>query len=126
MNPLMFVSATVIGSFSAYLAHKRGRNPYLWFSVGFLFGIFGIFAIFFATRQKEKTLKNPVKKEPVYTISGPRDKMWYYLDAQHTQQGPMSHDALLKALKETKINETTHVWNEEMTDWQRLKEILTI
>ncbi len=122
ISPLMIVSAVIIGSISAYLAHKRGRNPYLWFILGFLFGIFGIFAIFFTSPKKKEPL--PQKKVPVYSIHGPKDKFWYYLDSSHQQQGPMSHDALTIAWKNGKIDPSTYVWHEEMTDWKPLKETI--
>ena len=126
VSPLMIVSALAIGSFSAYLAHKRGKNPYLWFLIGFLFGIFGIFAIFFASGKKKKRTRAPVQPKPVPTIQGPTDKFWYYLDPSHQQLGPMSRDALSAAWKEGKIGPATYVWHEEMPNWKPLKETLSI
>lgn len=124
ISPLMIVSALAIGVLSAYLARKRGRNPYAWFSIGFLFGIFGIFAIFFASAKKKPSPISTTKSEPVFTIQGPIDKFWYYLDPTHQQQGPMSRDALSAAWKEGKVGLSTFVWHEEMTDWKPLKETL--
>ncbi len=123
VSPLMLITPIVIGSIAAYLAHKRDRNPYIWFTVGFLFGIFGIFAFFFATQKKVIT---PIPKErvPVFTIQGPKDKFWYYLDREQKQQGPISHAALASAWKQGNINEATLVWHEELTDWKPLKETL--
>lgn len=118
-NPLMIAIAPIIGAFSAYLAYRRGRNPYLWFIVGFLFGVFGIFAIFFATGPKKAKIP-PL--EPIYTIQGPTDKFWYYLDPTHQQQGPMSREALANAWKEGKIDLSTYVWHEELPEWKPLKE----
>lgn len=122
ISPLMVVSAVVIGGVSAYLAYKRGRNPYAWFAIGFFFGIFGIFAIFFASGKK-KPIPIP-KLEPVLTIQGPTDKFWYYLDPLNQQQGPMSRDAITIAWKEGKVDLSTFVWHEEMTDWKPLKDTL--
>lgn len=123
-SPLMLVSAAIIGSLSAYLAYKRGRNPYAWFAIGFLFGIFGIFAIFFAPGPKKKV--QPATPQPVYKIQGPIDKFWYFVDPSNQQQGPMSHDAITMAWKQGKIDTSTYVWNEEMSDWKPLKEILKV
>lgn len=124
ISPLMLISAFVFGLLSSFLAYKRGRNPYLWFFLGFLFGIFGIFAIFFATGEKKRAPHSERKGEPVFSIHGPLDKFWYYLDPSHQQQGPMSRDALNNAWKEGKIDSSTYVWNEEMTEWKPLKEMI--
>ncbi len=124
INPLMVLSALVMGSISAYLAYKRKRNPYACFAIGFLFGIFGIFAIFFAGGGKKKSVQVPPVPQPIFKIEGPSDKFWYYLDPSHQQQGPMSRDALTLAWKEGKVDLATYVWHEEMTDWKPLKDTL--
>lgn len=121
-NPLMLVSAAAFGSISSYLAYKRGRNPFTWFAIGFLFGIFGIFVIFFAAAKKAPA--PPQKREPVFAIQGPADKFWYYLDPQNNSQGPMSLEGLKAAWKEGKVGLSTYVWHEEMSDWKPLKETL--
>ncbi|EKE09273.1 MAG: hypothetical protein ACD_16C00199G0003 [uncultured bacterium] len=123
-NPLMLVSAAVMGCISAFLAYKRDRSPYLWFALGFLFGIFGIFAIFFFTTKKKQQLPNLPTKEPMLIIEGPTDKFWYYLDLTHKQKGPMSHQALTKAFKEGVVGPSTYIWNEEMPEWKLLKDAL--
>lgn len=122
INPLMIISALAMGAISAYLASKRGRNPYTWFAIGFLFGIFGIFAIFFAGGKKKAIIIPPA--EPVFTIHGPSDKFWYYLDPAHEQKGPMSRDGLTTAWRDGTVNLETYVWHEDMTDWKQLKDTL--
>jgi hypothetical protein len=121
-SPLMLVSATLCGGVSSYLAYKRGRNPFTWFAIGFLFGVFGIFAFFFASPPR-KPIPVP-KPEPVLTIHGPSDKFWYYLDLQNQQQGPMSLEGLKGAWKQGKVDLATYIWHEELTDWKPLKEVL--
>lgn len=130
---LPFTTATLVcgflmGVLSAYLAHRRGKNLYLWFSLGFLFGIFGILAIFFAPNPKKKESSSvaPVIQEPAPapSIQGPKDKFWYYLDPTHVQQGPVSFDALTTAWREGKITVSTYVWNEDLTDWKVLAELV--
>lgn len=123
ITPLTLVFSFLIGILSAYLAQKRGKNPYFWFAIGMVFGIFGIFAIFFADAKK-KPAATAVKPAPVFTIHGPADKFWYYLDPANQQQGPMSRDALSIAWKEGKIDLATYVWHEELPDWKPLKETL--
>jgi len=125
LSTAALISAFLIGALSAYIAYRRGRNPYIWFFVGFVFGIFGIMAIFFAPSGKKKAIpmaQPVVKPEPA--IQGPKDKFWYYLDLANQQHGPMSHDALTSAWKEGKVTLSTFVWNEDLVDWKPLKETL--
>ena len=113
----------IIGAISAFLAYKRQKNPYLWFAIGFFFGIFGIMAIFFAPRSIRKK-ESPVPAAPLPIIHGPTDKLWYYLDTAQAQQGPMSHHALTTAWREGKIDLSTYLWNEELTEWKPLGEFV--
>ena len=127
ISPAALIAACLIGGLSAYLSYRRGRNPYLWFFIGFLFGIFGIMAIFFAPLTKKKkgvASLQPTEIKPIPKIAGPKDKFWYYLDPSNQQQGPMSHDALTLAWKEGRIVPTSYVWNEELTDWKPLQELI--
>lgn len=124
LSPTALLIAAGIGALSAYIAHRRGRNPYIWFFVGFIFGILGIMAIFFAPSGKKKAAAAPIDAKPEPTIQGPKDKFWYYLDLSNQQQGPMSHDALTLAWKDGTVNSATLVWHEDLTDWKPLKETL--
>jgi hypothetical protein len=36
---------SVIAGFAAYVASQKGRNPIVWFIIGFLFSILGLIAI---------------------------------------------------------------------------------
>jgi len=106
------------GAVASYLAKRKGRNPYLWFFIGCFFGIFGIFAIFF--------LKNPQKKaaaaaEPVRKTLPLR--MWYYLDQNSQQVGPISTSALEGAWGEKKISPSTYVWHEGMENWKPWQDV---
>ncbi len=109
----------------------RGRNPYLWFGIGLLFGIFGLITLFLLppVRHKlavvasaaPKTLKTPPLEALHETHAG---KLWYYLDLQNTQYGPMSLNALGNAWLEGKVNLTTYVWHEDLTEWRPLADVL--
>ncbi len=109
-----------MGSLAAYVAIKKKYNPYLWFFIGFFFGIWGIFPIFFLNFKRKA---KPISRPPLLFPRGPIDKFWYYLDASHNQVGPLSHQAISKALGEGIISDNTYVWNEEMTDWKLLKDL---
>jgi len=127
ITPLTLLAALLTGALGAYLAYKRGRNPYIWFCIGSFFGILGAFAIFFAPSRK-KTLGNlqPISApETAQTLQGPSDKFWYYLNPEHQQIGPMSLEGLINAWRQGKISLTTYVWNEELPDWKPLQELIT-
>lgn len=109
------ISGLIMGSITAYLAYRQKRDIRFWFMLGFVLGIFGILAFFFMPKQ-------PPKEVPGPTIQGPVDKLWYYLDGAQQQKGPMSFDALSRALKEKKISLENYVWHEELPEWKLLKE----
>jgi len=124
LSTAAIISALLLGILSAYIAYRRGRNIYLWFFIGFVFGIFGILAIFFAPSDKKKAPILPVTRPPEPTIQGPKDKFWYYLDPANQQHGPMSHDALTLAWKDGKVTPASFVWHEDLSEWKTLKEML--
>ncbi len=124
--PSLFFVSSAVGLISGYLAHKRGKNPLLWFALGFLFGIFGIFAIFFAPKKKRPRARLQKPTTPKPYLDGPIGRFWYYLDPAHKQVGPMSYDLISKAWKEGKISPVTFVWHEEMTEWKPLQELIRV
>ena len=44
LSTTLLVSSAA-GLISGYLAYRRGKNPILWFLVGALFGLFGVFGL---------------------------------------------------------------------------------
>lgn len=121
----------IMGSISAYLAKKRGKNPLLWFILGTLLGVLGLFILFFMPKKKERA---PQATEPSNEVTidvtpqvkpSELEKFWYYLAAGNEQNGPMSFDALKRAFREGKISDATYVWNEEMEGWKRFGELFT-
>jgi hypothetical protein len=112
------------GLLSAYLAHKQKKNIYLWFSIGFGFGLLGIMALFFLHQQKKPIRKKGTNPIPLASIEGPKDKLWYYLDPTHNRKGPMSLEALTSEWRQGKVFSSTYVWNEELSDWKLLENFL--
>lgn len=106
-----------MGAISAYLAYRQKRNPYFWFAAGLFLGALGILAFFFIPKQVQEP-----KEVPGPILNGPVDKLWYYLDEERQQKGPMSFDALSRALKEGKVKLENYVWHEELPEWKPLKE----
>lgn len=106
------------GAIASYIAQKKGRNPYLWFGIGCFFGLLGILAIFFI---------KPVKKTLVTNLTPVRPslphRMWYYLDGQSQQFGPMSTNALQSAFREGKVSSASYVWHEGMQQWESFEKV---
>lgn len=122
----VFCLSILFGFISAYLAHRRGKNPYFWFLIGFVFGIFGVMAFFlgsfYQNRAKVDAEIPPPLPQPY--IEGPADRFWYYLDTTRQQQGPMSFDALTQAWKKGDVSTASFVWHEELTEWKPLQELI--
>ena len=92
-------------SLAAYLASRKGYNPLLWSVLGLLGGLIACYIIFILP-PKVKSLK---RATPEIQTEG---LVWYYLDHQHVQHGPMSYHSLLRHKKDI-----SYVWNETMKDW---------
>jgi hypothetical protein len=112
----------ILGVISAYLANREGKNPYLWFAIGTLLGIFAICLLFFLKHKKtQKTSPKPKQKTAPTLIKDSR--FWYYLDKKNTKSGPISFFKLQNLWHENKISPDTYVWTETFKDWKLLKEI---
>ncbi|MBS0653851.1 MAG: DUF4339 domain-containing protein [Verrucomicrobia bacterium] len=130
------IICTIIGAICYRYSKQRGRNPYTWFAIGLLFGVFGLIALFVMPPLNRprgaKKGKGPAI-EPLPTIfknnletldPSHTSKLWYYLDQENQQFGPMSLDALTNAWRDGKVHATTYVWNEVMENWKRFEEVL--
>jgi hypothetical protein len=121
--PTTILFSSIVGLISSYLAYRRGKSPITWFFIGALFGLLGVFALFFSMKQKKKQPSVPVALPEPY-LSGPSNKFWYYLDASNAQVGPMSHNGMISAWKQGTIPLTTLVWHEDLTEWKALQELI--
>lgn len=128
MNPALTIAIGLLtGAACAHYAKAQGRNPWRWFWVGFLFGVFGLLAIFFwpKTKKEPPAPAAPTAAPPALPPPAHADKLWYYLDEENQRHGPMSYTALRAALHEKKISEESYVWNEALDDWKRLGEAMS-
>jgi hypothetical protein len=113
--PLFWV---LIGAVCAYYAKARGRRPVGWFLVGLAVGAIGLLLLFLLPalppRRAMATPAVPPQRRP---------RFWYYLDAHNRQCGPVSFDALRRAVEGGEVIATTYVWNEELEGWRPLRDV---
>jgi hypothetical protein len=127
-SPTTLLISTLFGLMASYFAVRKKWNPYLWFFIGFIFGIFGLFAFFLSPQKKRRRRKSPQPKQqeaPKPILQGPADKLWFYLDTNHAQVGPISYSAMMKALHLGQISNNTYVWHENLEDWKKAEDLIT-
>ena len=125
---LTVVLSIFLGWGCSRIAKQRGRNPLNWFIGGIFFGVFAVITLFIlpSLKNKENNAALPLPIPPKLTALSPShaEKLWYFLDDEKAQFGPMSLDALSEAWHKGKIKETTYVWNELMENWQPFREVI--
>ncbi len=127
-----FIILLIVGSMTAYYANRKGKNPLLWFVLGMLIGLFAPLILFFLPSNK------PEEKFPTMSVSNPdpslaqlaspleippsieENKLWYYLDKDHQQMGPVSIIALRELWNRGQLELTSYVWSEGMDNWERV------
>lgn len=125
-----FVLGLLIGAITAYFAERRGRSPMVWFFVGALLGIFGLILVFILPSYAAKEVDEK-KGEPVVFVAAPpiapppviEEKLWYYLDQNHQQYGPVPYAQIKDLLDRQELTTDTYVWSEGMEDWKRISEL---
>lgn len=140
-NILTISMWVLFGCSCAYFAKKQKRNRYVWFFVGLLLGIFGLLLLLmlpmlerFFKKEEKKQPSTVVIDMPIEEKKGPSlstdpafaDILWYYLDENKAQVGPMSLQALERNWAEGKLQAATYVWNEKLSDWKTIGELFSI
>lgn len=127
---LTLVTNVMIAYACSRYAMRVRRNPTNWFIAGLLFGIFAIIVLYFLSRTRVAVVKPApqprivpqlITLEPAHA-----EKLWYFLDEQMTQFGPMSFNGLKRAWNEGKVRDQTYVWNEEMKNWKKFQEVIRL
>lgn len=110
--PILFVIFLLYGYFGTRMAKKRGRNEKAWFFLCFFFGLIGLAVLYFL---------KPLKKEIAVEVTAQETKpklLWYYLDGENKQIGPVSEGVLKRNLEEV-----SYIWNETMEAWARPEDV---
>ncbi len=129
MHLLFILSWVLIGYITSRQAVRRGRNPAFWFFIGMIFGVFGLLTLLLlpgpmSKHESQKTIATPAPSQPLTPPDEIQGKIWYYLDNEHQQQGPMSFDKLKDNWQKQAISEHTLIWNESLDEWKTIKEII--
>lgn len=127
---LSIILWVLIGAATAYFAHQRGRDPYIWFAIGILLGLFGILILVLLppVGSAQEKVEEPTPfflesdKQPKIGYSV-ESKEWFYLDKLRQQIGPVQFETLKQQWEEGEIDEQTFVWYEGMSDWKQLNEL---
>ena len=116
----------------AHYAKKRGRNPTYWFIGGAFLGLIALIILLLLPKKAIAVVPvataeaaPPMPSLRLQTLFETQaSKLWYYLDAERQQNGPMSFEALTRAWNDGKLLKSSFVWNEELENWKRLDEIV--
>jgi len=129
---------------TAYYANRMGKNPLLWFVISLLLGIFSPLILFLFSSIKPKeggrqtpsmTASNPDLSAPNLSQSSknevnfPSDfsseekRVWYYLDQEHQQVGPVSLSVLRNRWKCGELKLSSYVWSEGMKEWEKVENL---
>ena len=122
---ILILVYTFLGLITAYYANKNRKNPYLWFSLVMLFGIGAIASLTYLI-YKTKKRKSMLIQEAIsilnQQIKFSDSVLWYYLNNEEKEIGPMSTTKLYSLYKNKTISNSTYVWNQEFETWKLLKE----
>lgn len=116
----IIIKSALMGIASAYFANRLKKDPYIWFLLGFLFGLISLVILLILDIIKKKKSPSPQKKRVDDIIDS---RFWYYLSNDKTTLGPLSLCRLKDLFSENKISPNTYVWAEDFKDWTLLKNI---
>jgi hypothetical protein len=107
----------------AYLARQRNRNPVAWFFLGFFFSFIALIALALLRPLHNIKPVMPSEKGTVIDVTveeevPPQIEKWFYMDKEHTQQGPVSVEKLQTLWEERAVLKNTYVWKDGMADWE--------
>jgi hypothetical protein len=127
-----FVVALVLGLVTSYFAVRKGRSQLGWFILGFLFGIIPLIVLYFlpdipngiptmsVSEPDPSLIPTPIKPPELLPDE---TKLWYYLDQDHKQTGPVSIVALRDLWDRGLLGLETYIWSEGMPQWKRLEDM---
>ena len=107
----------------------------IWFALGAILGLIAVIVLYILPPKvatapaggilpgKQKQAKSPSYIPCEDVTTRPPEALWYYLDKENNQYGPMSFNTLKSAWNCEEIDPSTYVWNENMEEWQTLEDL---
>jgi apolipoprotein N-acyltransferase len=128
---LSFILLLVISGLTAYYAERKGRSAAAWFVIGLLISFFAPLVLFFMPSLKDQSnetlplsSRNQIAPPPVPARKVMNeDKLWYYLDLNHEQYGPVSLFALKELWDTGRLELGSYVWSEGMEKWEKVEDL---
>lgn len=125
---LSIVLGIFIGWGCSYLAQQRGRDPWIWFIIGFFLGLLGLVLLMILPNVKVNEEKMTVSDQgqcaDMKKLNGiePEKEEWYFLDDEGVQSGPVTLSSLRQLFEDKKISSISYVWSEGMEEWKTIEE----
>lgn len=113
----------VTGFAGAFIAKKRKLNPFFWFFVCFMLGLVALIGFFLFPYLKKKAKKKESTKVEILPPLFSPETIWYYLDTEEKQIGPMSFCKLQEMNVKGFLNNSTYIWNETFNHWKQWKDV---
>jgi len=111
------------GFLASHIAKRRGRDPRVWFLLGFILSVFGVVLVY-VLPSRLASKRAEFKPQARFERSDAWMKMWYYQDpATREQKGPIEFPELAKTWKEKALNDSSLVWGEGMAEWKPLAQL---
>jgi hypothetical protein len=133
---LSFIISLIISGFTAYYAEKKGRNPFAWFVIALFISFLAPIILYFLPPlkdQKNEVADLSIEKAttPVLVVTPSKsieempsgEKLWHYLDENHTQYGPVSIIALKELFDKGKLGLNSYVWSAGMEKWEKVNDL---
>ncbi|MBA2369995.1 MAG: DUF4339 domain-containing protein [Candidatus Protochlamydia sp.] len=135
---ISFFILLIIATLTAYYADRKGRSFTIWFILGVLLGVFAPLILFFLssnngvnennnlpamTVSKPDPSLQPTSSPPPLELKETEDKLWYYMDKDHQQMGPVSVVALRDLWNRGLLEHTSYVWTQGMSDWLKVEQL---
>lgn len=132
---LSFAISVLMAFICASIAEKKGRNTTAWFFWGLMFSFLALIVLFFLPSLNDETAGAIGPNEDAQAASDVdilskfpepsevEQKLWYYLDTDYQQMGPVSTIALKQLWDTGLLDVNSLVWSEGMEEWKKVGEL---
>lgn len=130
-----FILLILISAATSYFASRKGRSPTIWFILGLLFGPFAPLVLLLLPSVKSgedgmpsmtmlppdpSSERGSLQNLDSKSLNDEENKLWYYLDQNHEQVGPVSIIALRDLWNRGLLEMNQYVWSDGMVNWEKI------